>query len=137
MGAGFKYICKKCNNDKTFFLGVGMRFFPDYLINRKEILSICDSDNLLNIKELETFLNDKKDIDFDGSFGNEMFECESCHNVFCKFDFKLKSSDGSFIPKYDCDNCHSEVKLLEWPPDKIKCDKCDGEMDKGSMLMWD
>lgn len=141
MGHGISYRCKKCGEEKRLMLGVGFIDYKDNLIgnNFNALIEISKENNIVNLEELLDFVK-LSNVDMKEDYGHEPYICTNCGVSQVRYKYELTSGKNTFVPKYKCSYCDSELRLMNEKDEfKFKCDKCGGEEfeQKPGFIMWD
>lgn len=131
MGHGITVLCKNCQHEETYRLGIGMLYSSleavmDFAVDRRRRKKIRE---ILSTHKPEII-----------EYSHKLYACPQCETAHERFYVKLSTFERLlYETEFTCSTCKS--KLVEMDPDGIercRCGKC-GEKALESFLgvCWD
>ena len=134
MGHGNSVICKDCNYEREFMLGVGMRYGT--LSNIVEFMDKKSRDEVLKI------LQEDPDPNYE-THGHCVYQCRECFSIQEKLHLLIYNKEGKIIYRSQskCSKCKiKRRRILEKNEllHQIICPKCKTkELTVSVDLLWD
>ena len=129
MGAGFSFMCEKCDYNLKFYQGVGFL----YPMEAEKILT-----QMRQGKFGKRFMEAvSKAASPSVEFSRELYKCKNCGEL--REDLKIDLQDGDEVilsKRHLCGKCRKEMSLVK-SYRGLKCPKCKSKLVEGLMLLWD
>lgn len=122
MGSTYGIMCKNCDYEKSFKLGIGFVYAPRRLLDFEKDDSFSILSLLRSKKDKETVrdLVQNRNGVLDGDYSHRLYRCPKCGDFNERFFFTIKYEKGSFTPKYKCGKCRVQLEKVRFENEKTK-----------------
>lgn len=141
MGDIVSVQCSECGFQKNFFLGIGMSYYPDNVLDDSQDGLMRDIIPSKSLREkVNRLVSNGSELESD--YQQALYKCSHCDRLTERFRFSLKNPDGTiFIPSYRCGECRHllvEVELDSMEPAVCPlCEKKTYQLDSSLAGLWD
>ncbi|SES30427.1 hypothetical protein [Salisediminibacterium halotolerans] len=110
MGEMLLFRCSECEFQDTVFVGIGMLYRPENLLNDQEGGAMKDVIPSKSLREKVKKLV-SEGYELESGYEEAVYTCEHCYRMTTRFRFALKHPNGAvFVPSYSCVVCQHQMK---------------------------
>lgn len=113
MGLIYEIRCKSCEYEKEVWIGVGMSYSPQNIMDFDSKYSILP--RVIHSKKTVDHMRkliEEDDADILGRYGHDLYRCPKCGEFHVKFYIALDYPDGGFEPDYRCGKCKISLERV-------------------------
>ncbi|GEL07916.1 hypothetical protein [Salisediminibacterium halotolerans] len=141
MGEMLLFRCSECAFEDTVYVGVGMMYYPENVLNDREGGMMKDIIRSKSLREKVKKLV-SEGYELESGYEEAVYTCEHCCRMTTRFRFALKHPDGAvFVPSYSCGVCKHQLiaaDLDNFTPAKCPiCKQRTFTYDPSTYGLWD